>query len=95
MHVVTLKHLVEAEQEYPEAARELRAWYKIACAARWRNFVELRQVFKDADDVNGYVVFNIRQNRFRLVTVVHYAREKEGRATQGHIYIRSLLTHRE
>jgi mRNA interferase HigB len=95
MHVVTRKHLVEAEQEYPEAARELRAWYKIACAARWRNFLELRQVLKDADDVNGHVVFNIRRNRFRLVTVIHYAREKEGRATQGHIYIRSFLTHRE
>jgi mRNA interferase HigB len=95
MHVVTRKHLVDAEQRYPEAAREIRAWYKIVTAARWRNFLEVRQVLKDADDVNGYVIFNIRQNRFRLVTVIHYAREKEGRATQGHIYIRSFLTHRE
>ena len=52
MHVVTRKHLVEAEEQYPEAAREIRAWYKIASSARWRNFVEVRQVFKDADDVD-------------------------------------------
>ena len=95
MHVVTRKHLAEAEEEYPEAARELRAWYRIASAARWRNFLDVRQVFKDADNVDGYVIFNIRQNRHRLVTVIHYAREKEDRVTEGHIYIRAFLTHRQ
>jgi mRNA interferase HigB len=95
MHVVTRKHLAEAEKEYPEAARELRAWFKIASSARWRNFVEVRQHFKDADDVDGYAIFNIRQNRYRLVTVIHYAREREGRVTEGHIYIRAFLTHRQ
>lgn len=95
MHVVTRKHLIEAEEQYSEAAREIRAWYRIASEARWRNFLEVRQVFQDADDVDGYVIFNIRQNRYRLVTIIHYAREKEGRVTQGHIYIRSFLTHRQ
>lgn len=95
MHVVTRKHLVEAEEQYPEAAREIRAWFRIAAEARWRNFLEVRQVFKDADDVDGYAIFNIRQNRYRLVTVIHYAREREGRVTEGHIYIRAFLTHRQ
>ena len=95
MHVVTRKHLVEGEEQYPEAAREIRAWYRIAVEARWRNFVEVRQVFKDADDVYGYVIFNIRQNRYRLVTIIHYSREKDGRITEGHIYVRSFLTHNE
>lgn len=95
MHVVTRKHLAEAEVRYPDAAREIRAWYRIAIEARWRNFPEVRQVFKDADNVDGYVIFNIRQNRYRLVTMIHYSREKEGRTTQGHIYIRSVLTHRQ
>jgi len=95
MHVVTRKHLAEAEELYPDAAREIRAWYQIASDARWRNFVAVRQVFKDADAVDGYVIFNVRQNRYRLVTIIHYAREKEGRITQGHIYIRSFLTHQQ
>ena len=95
MHVITRKHLVAAEEQYPEAAREIRAWYRIAKEARWRTLLEVRQVFKDADDVEGYVIFNIRQNRYRLVTIIHYSREKEGRITQGHIYIRAFLAHRE
>jgi mRNA interferase HigB len=95
MHVVTRKHLAEAEEQHKDAAREIRAWYKIATEARWRNFMEVQQVFKDADDVDGYVIFNIRQNRYRLATIIHYARERDGRITEGHVYIRAFLTHRE
>ena len=95
MHVVTEKHLNGAAEQYPETAKEILVWRKIAKAARWRNFMEVRQVFKDADDVGGYVIFNIRQNRYRLVTVIHYSREKDDRTTEGHIYIRSFLTHKQ
>ena len=31
-------------------------------------------MFKDADSVDGYVIFNIRQNRYRLITVIHCAK---------------------
>ena len=64
-------------------------------AAQWRNFVEVRQVFKDADAVKEYVIFNIRRNRYRLVTIIPYSREKDGRLTEGHVYVRSFLTHKE
>jgi len=95
MHVVTEKHLNQAAEEYPDAAKEIAAWRKIVKTARWRNFVEVRQVFKDADGVNEYVIFNIRRNRYRLVTIIHYSRERDGRLTEGHIYIRRFLTHKQ
>jgi mRNA interferase HigB len=95
MHVVTQKHLNRAMREYPAAAKQIRAWGKIVKAARWRNFLEVRQVFSDADDVKGYVIFNICQNRYRLVTIIHYSRDRDGRTTEGHIYIRSFLTHKQ
>ncbi len=95
MHIVTRKHLIEAAEQYPEAAKELQAWFKIACAARWRNFVEVRRIFQDADDVDGRVVFNIRQNRYGLLTIIHYSRARHDRTTEGHIYIRAFLTHRQ
>lgn len=95
MHIITEKHLNQAAAQYPDAAKEIAAWRKIVKAARWRNFVEVRQVFKHADTVKGYVIFNIRQNRYRLVTIIHYSRMKDGRLTEGHVYIRSFLTHKE
>jgi mRNA interferase HigB len=95
MNVVTRKHLVQAQLTYPDAAKEIEAWFAIAKSARWKNFVGVRHAFADADSVDDYVVFNIRQNRYRLITIIHYSREKDGRVTEGHLYIRSFLTHKE
>lgn len=95
VHVVTRKHLSEAMKEYPDAAKEVRAWLAVVKSVRWQNFSEVRNMFKDADFVDGYVVFNVRQNRYRLITVVHYAKTTHEKQTQGHVYIRSFLTHKQ
>ena len=95
VHIVTLRHLNDAAKQYPNAAKEIGAWAAIVKEVRWHNFFEVRSVFKDADDVKGYVIFNVRQNRYRLVTVIHYAKTDKTRRTQGHVYIRSFLTHKE
>lgn len=95
MHIVTLKHLDRAATRYRDAAGEIAAWYKIVKSARWTSFVDVQRTFPDSDSVNDYVVFNIRHNRYRLITVIHYARERSGRPTMGHVYIRSFLTHKQ
>ena len=95
MHIVTEKRINEAAESYPDARKEILAWRKIVKECRWRSFVELRNVFNDADSVKGYVIFNIRGNRYRLVTIIHYARHMGKRLTEGHVYIRSFLTHKQ
>jgi len=93
--IVTRKHLSEAMKSYPDAANEIKAWVAIVEAVRWHNFAEVRSTFKDADLVDDYVIFDIRQNRYRLVTVIHYAKTTDEMQTKGHVYIRSFLTHKE
>ena len=95
MHIVTRKHLKKAIESYPDAANEIKAWISIVEISRWHNFNEVRQVFKDADSVDGYVVFDFRNNRYRLITVIHYAKTTDDKKTEGHVYIRSFLTHTE
>jgi mRNA interferase HigB len=95
VHLVTRKHLSEAMQEFPDAANEIKAWVVIVEGVRWHNFAEVRLMFRDADYIDGYVVFNIRRNRFRLITVIHYAKTTDEKRTEGHVYIRSFLTHKE
>jgi mRNA interferase HigB len=95
VHIVTLEHLSQASEDYPDAANEIKTWMAIVKAVRWHNFSEVRGTFKDADNVRGYVIFNIRQNRYRLITVIHYAKTTAQKRTQGHVYIRSSLTHKE
>jgi mRNA interferase HigB len=95
VHIVTRRHLKEAIDCYPDAANEVKAWTVIVEAVRWHNFPEVRTVFGDADYIDGYVVFNFRRNRYRLVTVIHYAKTRDNHQTGGHVYIRSFLTHKE
>ena len=95
MVVVTRRHVQQAMNQCPDAAIELRAWMSVASIARWKNMIEVVHTFKDADAVDGYTVFNIRRNRYRLVTVIHFSKQKDRLETQGHIYIRSFLTHSE
>jgi mRNA interferase HigB len=82
-------------KSYPDAVNEIMASTAIVEAVRWHNFDDVRGMFKDADFVDGYVVFNIRHNRYRLITVIHYAKTSDETQTQGHVYIRSFLTHKE
>ena len=95
MHIVTIKRLQQASLDHREAAKEIGAWVAIVKTARWRSFQELRASFPDADNVDGFVVFNIRHNRYRLVAAVHYAKVCGGRLTLGHVYIGSFMPHRE
>ncbi len=95
VHIVTRRHLNEAMKQYKDAASEIEAWAAIVEAVRWHSFTEVREAFKDADYVDVYVVFNIRRNRYRLITVIHYAKSADERQTDGHVYIRSFLTHKE
>jgi mRNA interferase HigB len=93
--MVTRRHLSEAMKRYSDAANEIKAWVRIVEAVRWHNFAEVRGMFKDADLVDDYVIFNIRHNGYRLITVVHYAKTTDEMQTEGHVYIRSFLTHKE
>jgi|HubBroStandDraft_1064217.scaffolds.fasta_scaffold17511_1 mRNA interferase HigB len=95
VHIFTEKHLNEAMEKYKDAANEIKLWKRHVLAARWHNFPEVRNVFKDADHVDDYVIFDFRNNRYRLVTVIHYVKVIAGKQTMGHVYIRSFLTHKE
>lgn len=53
------RHLKEASAQYPDAAKEIQVRTAIVEGIRGHNFEEVRQMFKDADSVEGYLIFNI------------------------------------
>jgi mRNA interferase HigB len=78
--------------QYPDAAESLAAWLRNAKAATWRNIIDVRRLYPHADTVNvangrTVVVFNIRGNRYRLITAIHYNRQI--------IYTLRFMTHAE
>jgi mRNA interferase HigB len=95
VHIVTKKHFKEAAETYKDAADEIEAWQAIVKGAHWHNFQEVRAVFKDAAPVGKFVVFDTRNNRYSLITIIHYVKTIKGKQTEGHVFIWSFLTHKE
>jgi mRNA interferase HigB len=74
-------------RRYPDALPALVRWYDIATRATWRSLVEVRKVFPHADGVGNLTVFNIRGNRYRLITQANYAYQI--------VQVKQILTHVE
>ena len=70
-----------------DVQREALDWFRVAKSAEWADFADVRRLFRDADMVNGLLVFNIRGNRYRLIVFPAFRRKR--------IYIKALLTHKQ
>jgi len=70
-----------------DVRKEALAWYLLIKNADWSSFTAVRETLPDADFVAGLLVFNIRQNRYRLIVYPVFSRRK--------LYLKALLTHQE
>jgi mRNA interferase HigB len=83
-----LREYLESRKRDPGLAeRDLSAWYKPARNAAWGNFGALKQTFGSADQVGNCVVFDVGNNRFRLICRVNYV--------PGIIYVLRVMDHAE
>jgi mRNA interferase HigB len=69
------------------AERDLKAWYKLAEKADWENFAALKRTFGTADQVGNCVVFDVGNNRYRLIGRVNYV--------SGKLFVLKVMDHRE
>ena len=60
---------------------------QLARSAAWANFAALRQTFGSADRVGDCVVFDVGNNRFRLIGRVRFA--------GGIVYVLKVMDHTE
>lgn len=74
---------------HPTAQGPLDTWYALARKGRFQNFAQVKATFGSADQVGGYVVFNIGGNKFRLIVTVKYATQ----AHDGIFWIAHVFTH--
>ena len=69
------------------AERDLATWYKLAKNAQWSDFAELKQTFGSADQVGNCVVFDVGNNRYRLIGRISYVKSI--------VYVLRVLDHQE
>lgn len=85
MNVVSQRALRDFWEKYPDAEEPLREWYRTCRKAKWRNIIEVRQVYPHADAVGRCTVFNIKGNHYRLIVKIEYFIQA--------IYVKEVLTH--
>ena len=87
MRVISRKAITDASSKHREWGASLTAWYKIAKAANWRNFEEVKSSWKNSDKVGRFVVFDVSHNSCRLICTIKYEWKM--------VYIRGVLSHAE
>ena len=88
MRIIAKRALREFWERRPDAERALSDWYRLVEKSDRSTPSEIRESFPDASFVGGNrVVFNIRGNRFRLITWISYR--------WSVVYIKWIGTHAE
>ncbi len=87
MHILSRKALRLFWDRHPESENPQLRWYRIMQRTDFHGFEELRAAFPTADKVDHWIVFNMGGNKYRLITSVHFNRNK--------VCIRRVLTHQE
>jgi mRNA interferase HigB len=87
MRVITNRRLLEFSASHKDSFEPLQSWRKLMEFGSYKNFAEVKQVFRSADKVGELFVFNICRNRYRLITYLQFERQL--------CYIKAVLTHKE
>ncbi|MGA8099931.1 MAG: type II toxin-antitoxin system HigB family toxin [Candidatus Cybelea sp.] len=77
--------LQKAARQHADVANALAMWRAVVAAAGWTNFAQLKADFPSADYVSPFTVFNVKGNKYRLITLVDY--------TECIIVVGDVLTH--
>jgi mRNA interferase HigB len=87
VRIISRRTIREACEQHAEWEASLTGWYRIVKAAKWDNFLDVRQTLNTADSVGNCVVFNVSHNPCRLVSYINYK--------AGIVYILHILSHVE
>lgn len=77
MRLITWKRLEQWSREHADARHWLDAWGAAVIEAEWKNLGQVRETYPHADEViveseRPVTVFNVRGNRYRMITAIHY-----------------------
>ena len=87
MNTISFKRIREFTSNHKDAGAALKAWYTTVKKCSWSNLAELRQVYPSADLVGRYTVFDIRGNKYRLISRIVYRTQT--------VFIVAIMTHEE
>lgn len=85
MHLISIRNLRIDAAKYPDAIKSIDNWYATVKKSQWQNLEDIRQIYRDAEAVGNFTVFNIKGNKYRLIVGIDYENET--------VYYKYFLTH--
>jgi mRNA interferase HigB len=87
MHLITIRNLRQDTAPYPDVQKQLNDWNDIVKGAKWQSSIDVQTIYRDAEAVDNFTVFNIKGNKYRLIVSIDYEAQL--------IYYKYFLTHAE
>jgi mRNA interferase HigB len=88
MRIITVSRIKQFYQKHADARLPLEVWMARVSALKINNLNELKQIANSVDVIgNNRVIFDIKGNRYRIITVVLVRNQT--------VYIRWIGTHAE
>lgn len=87
MHLISIRNLRADAAHYPDVQKQIDNWYATVKKAEWCNLEDVRQIYRDAEAVGNFTVFNIKGNDYRLIVGIDYENQT--------VYYKYFLTHAE
>lgn len=87
MLLTGLSEIVKCIKQHSDSKSSLNSFVEIVRDAAWKNMLEVRQRYPQADAVGTCTVFNIKGNHYRLIATIDYRAQI--------LDIKKVLTHAE
>jgi mRNA interferase HigB len=87
MRIITETRLRDYWQEHADAELPMREWIKVVRKADWTSFTDVRETFGSADSHNGFTIFNVGGNNFRIIAKIEHSKHL--------VFIKHVFSHAE
>lgn len=87
MHIISKQQLRQFWAIHPHSTNALLHWHTVLTHTRATEFSALKAVFNSVDWVQGYAVFNVGGNKYRVITDIVFRSQT--------VFIKHVFTHKE
>ena len=84
---MSIKNLRNDAAKYHDVKDIINKWDQTVKNAQWQNLEDVRKIYRDAEAVGEFTVFNIKGNEYCLIVGINYEDQT--------IFYKYFLTHAE